>query len=198
MISNPRYELQKTKVPKFNKPDIKLLCCNIHEFLDIVDGIFALTQGATRFEYYQQTLGGLLRDTWDAIVTAGDLTTGAVWPVSVAGFHDCLNVFITWYIHDTDLEDMCLFLDRSKIPYATTCVELSSHLCFVNQLMWFFPGANNITPFSEACLKLIFVNMMRVKFQAQFAISGSCITDDTFSLDQLVDYMTILEEASQA
>ena len=126
------------------------------------------------------------------------MTTGAVWPVSVAGFHDCLNVFIAQYIHDMDLEDMHLFLDHSKKPYATTCVELSSHLHFVNQLMPFFPGANNITPFSEACLKLNFLNMMPVKFQTQFAISGQCITDDTFSLDQLVDYMTILEEASQA
>ena len=94
MIANPQYECQKTKVPKFNKPEVELLCHNVHEFFDIVDGIFAITQGATQFEYYQQTLGGSPRDTWDAIVTAGDLTTGAAWPVSVAGFHDCLNVFI--------------------------------------------------------------------------------------------------------
>ena len=112
------------------------------------------------------------QDTWDAIVTAGDLTTGAAWPVSVAGFRDCLDVFITQYIHDTDLEDMCLFLDHSKKPYAITCVELSSHLRFVNQLMTFFPGANNTAPFSEACLKLIFLNMMPVKFRTQFATSG--------------------------
>ena len=171
-IANPRYEHHKTKVPKFNKPDIELLCCNVHEFFDISDGIFALTQGATWFKYYQQTLGGSHRDTWDTIVTAGDLTTGAAWPVSVAGFHDCLNIFIAWYIHDMDLEDMCLFLDCSKKPYAMTCVELSSHLCFINQLMQFFPGANNATPFSEAHLKLIFLNMMPVKFRTQFAISG--------------------------
>ena len=94
MIAHPRYEHWKTIVPKFNKPDIELLCCNVHELFDIADGIFALTQGAARFEYYQQTLGGLPQDTWDAIVTAGDLTTGAAWPVSVAGFCDCLDVFI--------------------------------------------------------------------------------------------------------
>ena len=121
-----------------------------------------------------------------------------MWPVSVAGFHDCLNVFIAWYIRDTDLEDMRLFLDCSKKPYTTTCMELSSHLCFMNQLMRFFPGANNTAPFSEACLKLIFLNMMSVKFQTQFAISGRRIMDNAFSLDQLVDYMTVLEEASQA
>ena len=68
----------------------------------------------------------------------------------------------------------------------------------MNQLMQFFPGANNTAPFSEACLKLIFLNMMLVKFCTQFAVSGRHITDDTFSLDQLVDYMTILEEVSQA
>ena len=93
---------------------------------------------------------------------------------------------------------MCPFLDRSKKPYAMTCVELSSHLHFMNQLMQFFPGTNNIAPFSEAHLKLIFLNMMLVKFRTQFAISGRHITDDTFSLDQLVDYMTVLEEVSQA
>ena len=123
-----------------------------------------LNQGVTQFEYYQQTLGGSPQETWDAIVTTGDLTTGAAWPVSVAGFHDCLNIFIAWYVHDTDMEDMRLFLDHSKKPYATTCMELCSHLCFVNQLMQFFPGANNAAPFSEACLKLIFLKMTLVKF----------------------------------
>ena len=126
------------------------------------------------------------------------MTTGAAWPVSVAGFHDCLNIFIAWYVHDTDMEDMRLFLDHSKKPYATTCMELCSHLRFVNQLMQFFPGANNADPFSEACLKLIFLNMMLVIFRTQFATSGQHIMDDAFSLDQLVDYMAILEEASQA
>ena len=109
-------------------------------------------------------MSGSSRDTWDAIVTAGDFTTGAAWPISLAGFHDCLNVFIAWYIHHMDLKDMHLFLDCSKKPYSTACMELSSHLCFINQLMQFFPGANNAAPFSEACLKWIFLNMMPVKF----------------------------------
>ena len=69
------------------------------------------------------------------LLPVGDLTTGAAWPASVAGFCDCLNVFIAQYIHDMDLEDMHLFLDCSKRPYTTTCMELSSHLLFVNQLM---------------------------------------------------------------
>ena len=90
MIANPCNECRKTIVPKFSKPDIKLLCHNIHEFFNIADGILALTW----FEYYQQTWGALPQDTWDAIVTAGDLTTGAASPVSVAGFCDCLDVFI--------------------------------------------------------------------------------------------------------
>ena len=51
-VAHPQYECRKTKVPKFNKPDVELLCHNIREFFDIADGIFALTQGATRFEYY--------------------------------------------------------------------------------------------------------------------------------------------------
>ena len=67
---------------------------------------------------------------------------------------------------------MCLFLDHSNKPYATTCMELSSRLRFVNQLMQFFPDANNTAPFSEACLKLIFLNMMPMKFRTQFAVSG--------------------------
>ena len=54
MIANPWYEQWKTKVPKFNKPDIELLCHNVHEFFNIADGIFALTQGAAWFEYYRQ------------------------------------------------------------------------------------------------------------------------------------------------
>ena len=93
---------------------------------------------------------------------------------------------------------MQLFLDRSKKPYTTTCVEWSSCLRFLNQLMCFFPGANNTAPYDEGCMKLMFLNMMPVKFRTQFAVIGWCITDAAFSLDQLVDYMTVLEEASKA
>ena len=75
-------------------------------------------------------------------------------------------------------------------------MELSTHLQFINQLMTFFP--NNTAPLDEACLKLIFLNMTPVKLRTQFAISGERITDAAFSLDQLVDYMTVLEEASRA
>ena len=93
---------------------------------------------------------------------------------------------------------MWLFLDQSKKPYTMTCVELCSCLRFLNQLMHFFPGANNTAPYDEGCMKLMFLNMMPVKFRTQFAVSGQHITDTAFSLDQLVDYMTVLEEASKA
>ena len=43
MIANPWYGYQKTMMTKFSKPDIELLCHNVHEFFEIVDGIFALT-----------------------------------------------------------------------------------------------------------------------------------------------------------
>ena len=79
-----------------------------------------------------------------------------------------------------------------------TCVELCSCLRFLNQLMHFFPGSNNTAPSDEGCMKLMYLNMMPVKFQPQFAVIGWCITDAAFSLDQLVDYMTVLEEASKA
>ena len=93
---------------------------------------------------------------------------------------------------------MLLFLGQSKKPYMMTCVELCSHLRFLNQLMHFFPGSNNTAPYDEGHMKLMFLNMMPVKFRTQFAVSGWCITDTAFCLDQLVDYMTVLEEASKA
>ena len=62
----------------------------------------------------------------------------------------------------------------------------------------FFPGANNTAPYNEGCMKLMFLNMMPVKFRTQFAVSGQDRTDAAFSLDHIVDYMTVLEEASKA
>ena len=62
----------------------------------------------------------------------------------------------------------------------------------------FSPGANNTAPYDEGHMKLMFLNMMPVKFRTQFAVSGQCITDTAFSLDHLVDYMTVLEEANKA
>ena len=44
----------------------------------------------------------------------------------------------------------------------------------------------------------MFLNMVPVKFRTQFAVSGWRISDAAFSLDHLVDYMTVLEEASKA
>ena len=44
----------------------------------------------------------------------------------------------------------------------------------------------------------MFLNMMPMKFRTQFAVSGQHITDAAFSLDHLIDYMTVLEEASKA
>ena len=131
-------------------------------------------------------------DTWDAVVATGDIAAVATWPQMVAGFQSCLDVFIAQYIHDMDLEDMRLFLDQSKKLYTTTCIELCSHLRFLNQLMHFSPGANNTAPYDEGHMKLMFLNMMPVKFRTQFAVSGQHITDTAFSLDHLVDYMTVL------
>ena len=170
----------------------------MHQFYDVADGVLALTTGDSQFEYYQKTLGGMARDTWDAVVALGDVVAAAAWPQTVQGFWSCLDVFIAQYICDADLEDMWLFLDQSKEPYMMTCVGLCSCLRFLNQFMHFFPGANNTAPYDEGCMKLMYLNMMPVKFWTQFAVIGWCITDAAFSLDQLVDYMTVLEEASKS
>ena len=153
----------------------------MHQFYDVADGVLALTTGDSQFKYYQQTLGGMARDTWDAVVAVGDVVAAAAWPQTVVGFRSCLDVFIAQYIRDADLEDMWLFLDQSKEPYMMTCVELCSCLRFLNQLMHFFPGSNNTAPSDEGCMKLMYLNMMPVKFQTQFAVIGWCITDAAFS-----------------
>ena len=136
-MANPLYECKKTQVLKFNKLDIELLCCNVHKFYDIADGVLALTTGGSQFEYYWQTLGRTAHDTWDTVVATRDIAAAAAWLQMVAGFRSCLDVFIAQYIHDTDLEDMWLLLDQSKKLYTMTCVELCSHLRFLNQLMHF-------------------------------------------------------------
>ena len=66
----------------------------MHEFYDVVDGVLALTTGGSQFKYYQQTLGGMAHDTWDAVVAAGDVAAVAAWPQTVVGFWSCLDVFI--------------------------------------------------------------------------------------------------------
>ena len=132
----------------------------------------------------------MAHDTWDAVVATGDIVAVAAWPQMVTGFWSCLDVFIAQYIHDKDLEDMWLFLDQSKKPYTMTCIELCSRLRCLNQLMHFFPGVNNTAPYNEGCMKLMFLNMMPVKFRTQFAVSGQHITDAAFSLDHLVDYIS--------
>ena len=92
-MANPQYKCKKSQVPKFNKPDIELLC-NVHEFYDVAAGVLALTTGGSWFKYYWQTLGRMARDTWDAVVAAGDVAAVAAWPQMVVGFQSCLDVFI--------------------------------------------------------------------------------------------------------
>ena len=45
----------------------------MHKFYDVADGVLALTTGDSQFEYYEQTLGRMAHDTWDAVVAVGDL-----------------------------------------------------------------------------------------------------------------------------
>jgi hypothetical protein len=113
--------------------------------------------------------------------------------ILVAGFHETLNEFISYHFSNTDLINQKNMLAKAKKPFKYTVEVLCSRLRHLNKLMSKLPGANNMLPYDEGALKIKLFKMMLSDWQINFNNAGLNITDDAYTLQRLVSFMTVQE-----
>ena len=91
-------EKRKYNVPYASSQDVETLCSCILEF-DDVSAVprLSLTTGPLKFSYFQQCLGGTIRDKWDVLADGRNET--------VANFQLVRNELIAELVRPTDLAD---------------------------------------------------------------------------------------------
>jgi hypothetical protein len=89
-------------------------------------------------------------------------------------------------------------LAKAKKPFKYTVEVLCSHLRHLNKLMSKLPGANNMLLYDKGALKIELFKMMLSDWQINFSNTGLNITDDAYTLQRLVHFMTVQEATFNA
>jgi hypothetical protein len=155
-----------------------------HQFEDAcAAGRLNLSNGEKIYSRFRELLGEVFRADWDnALQGKANL---------VAGFHKTLNEFISYHFSNTDLIDQKNMLAKAKKPLKYTVKVLCSHLRHLNRLMSKLPGANNTLLYGKGALKIKLFKMMLTDWQINFNNMGLEITDDAYTLQCLVRFMTV-------
>ena len=179
---------RKHKVPLVMTEDVESLLRLVRDFMDATaQERLSLTTGPLKFSFFRQCLADNVRDEWD-VVRAGVNETNI-------NFELTIEEFIGRYILPTDLEDQKQYLDRVSKPFKLNVTALSGRLRFINQLMRYFPGANDTPPYDERGLKTLFFRMMLPEWKENFVSSGTELTDNDYTYQNLVRYMVAQETA---
>ena len=190
-IGDGNNEKRKYSVPFASSQDVETLCRCVLE-LDDVSAIprLSLTTGPLKFSYFQQCLGGTIRDKWDVLADGRNET--------VANFQLVCNELIAELVRPTDLADQRHYLETSKKPYKLNCAALSARLETINKMMALFPGAGGNPPMQVVDIKNLYYQMMPSEWQRVFLNSGQVITDPNYTSLSLQHFMTLQEEQNQA
>jgi hypothetical protein len=158
---------------------------SIIEFEDTcAAGRLNLSTGEKIYSRFLELLGEVFRAKWD--------NTCPGKANSVAGFHKTLNEFISFHFSNTDLIDQKnMMLAKARKLFKYTVEVLCSRLRHLNKPMSKLPGGNNMPPYDKRALKIEFFKMMPSDWQISFNNAGLDITDDAYTLQRLVRFMTV-------
>jgi hypothetical protein len=184
--NNVQWEKRTTKIRKIDRLNKELMMNSIIEFEDAcAAGCLNLSNGEKIYSRFWELLGEVFRTDWDN-ACQGKAN-------SVAGFHKTLNEFISYHFSNTDLIDQKNMLAKARKPFKYTVKVLCSRLRHSNKLMSKLPGANNTLPYNEGVLKIELFKMMLSNWQINVNNVGLNITDDAYTLQRLVHFMTVQE-----
>jgi hypothetical protein len=177
--NNIQWEKRTAKIRKIDHLNKELMMNSIIEFEDTcAAGCLNLSTGEKIYSRFRELLGEVFHANWDnAHQGKANL---------VAGFHETLNKFISYHFSNTDLINQKNMLAKAKKPFKYTVKVLCSRLCHLNK-----PGANNTLPYNKGVLKIELFKMMVSNWQINFNNAGLDITDDAYTLQRLVRFMTI-------
>jgi hypothetical protein len=171
----------------------ELACRVVKEFRDLIPATsLDLSSGALKFEYFRKMLKEGARDHWDACATE-------VAGTSDANFETCLQSWFTRYFEPTAFSDQKEYLMTCTKAFSMTVKETSSRLKLIVSYMRNMPGAPaaGTDIYSDLEFKTMFLRMMTPAWKTQFERQGIDITDDDFTLDRLITFMSAQERAEK-
>ena len=171
----------------------ELACRVVKEFRDLIPATsLDLSSGALRFEYFRKMLKEGARDHWDSCATE-------VGGTSIANFETCMQTWFSWYFEPTAFSDQKEYLMTCTKAYSMTVKETSSRLKLIVSYMRNMPGAPaaGTDIYSDLEFKTMFLRMMTPAWKTQFERQGIGITDDDYTLDHLVTFMSAQERAEK-
>jgi hypothetical protein len=184
--NNIQWGKHTVKVRKIDHLNKELMMNSIIEFKDAcAAGHLNLSTGEKIYPRFPELLGEVFHADWDN-AHQGKAN-------SVVGFHKTLNEFISYHFSNTDLIDQKNMLAKAKKPFKYTVEVLRSRLRHLNKLMSKLPGANDMLPYNKGALKIKLFKMMLSNWQINLNNAGLDITDDTYTLQRLVHFMTVQE-----
>ena len=130
--------------------------------------MLVLNDRPLKVSFFQQCLGGTIRDQWDTLTDGLNGT--------IANFTIPRNNLIAELVHPTDLADQQHYLETSKKPYHLTCAALAARIQTINKMMSLFPGVAGNPPMQPVDVKNLFYQMMPGEWQRAFLNSGQVIT----------------------
>ena len=109
VLNNGVNEKRKAVIPFLSdEREPELILRLIRDFMSLYPASrLSLNTGASRFEYFRLSLGGIARDNWDTDATAVAGTT-------LANFETAKKDFLHRYLQDTSLPDQQTYLDTVK------------------------------------------------------------------------------------
>ena len=187
-IGGDQFEKRKATLFKLNEHDKELIADVMLEFRDACGpSLLSLTTGPLRYAKFRELLEDPFRSEYDDVRTANN------HPNTVAGFDQTMQSFMERYFVPTDYMDQRRYLQRVSKPFKLSVTALASRLRKINKLMSIFN--NNVVPYNENDLKLLFYPMMLAEWKQRFAETALEINDDAVTFQRVIRYMTIQETA---
>ena len=87
-------------------------------------------------------------------------------------FKAAIADFIRKFLRDADLMKQKLYMDTTRKPYRMPVQELAARYLFLNNLMKWFPTANNTKPYDDYQLKFLLHTAMLQDWKDYFGRSN--------------------------
>jgi hypothetical protein len=183
--NDPVREKRKMEVPMADKPNAELILRTVEEFHDVASaGRLNLSTGPLKFAKFRECLGGSIRDQWDVVKVLQATETNDTFKAAV-------NAFLLKYLRESDLMKQRLYMDTTPKPFRLSVQELAARYQFLNNLMKWFPTANDVKPYDDDALKFLLHTAMLQDWKDNFGRSNLGFQS---SYEDIVNYFSEQEQ----
>ena len=182
---------RRARCPMINNENDPELACKVYEeFTDICGAErFDLNTGPLKFEFFRQCLAGQARAHWDvAVANQGGNGDNE--------FNAAITEWFSQYFEPTACHDQKQYFLQATKAYSMSVKETATRVEEIIRYMAYMPGAPPVgTPiYSDVEKKMTLYRLMRQNWRTNFDASGNQITDNGFTWNNLITYMTAQEK----